>query len=339
MPTTTQRIHRRLEQAKKVKKDILYPPSDSESEDEQLEWVGEPLNKDTFIKKDKGSQASTRRTTRGSGLSNIPYYGGFQKGRTTYKIGDVVLLRNHQYSGKFDSPHVAQILSLWETEEKEFMGDFRWFHQEEDIAKLERHQQNGNFPKSLEKGEIVYSLDDDKNEIDTVIGKCQVMSELEWRKQSKDKKLSVKDQFKLRFCRGMVRRMTGYHAIEWKGNEEMMNMKEEKEARPKLKPKATWLPIPTSSSPATSSSTQSAKAIVAPHPRGKKRAKVEDTESEHEQEESHSESDDSAKGDEESEEEEDFESEEEITKSSKKKSITTPKKRKVKAAPNVPRRS
>ncbi|KAF9174651.1 Origin recognition complex, subunit 1 [Mortierella sp. AD010] len=352
MVTTAQRVRRRLEKAKKVKKDILYPLSDSESEDERLEWIGEPLNKESLLNRkapkddpeqdevNRGGLASapSRRATRGSGLSNTPYYKGFQKGDTVYTIGDVVFLRNHQFSRKFENPHVAQILSLWETEEKEFKGDFRWFHQEEDIIKLGKHQRNGNFPETLEKGEIVYSLDDDKNDVSTIVGKCQVLSEPEWKEQSKEKqKLSGKEQFNIRFCRSMVRKMTGYHIIEWKGNEEMMKLKEEKEVRPKQQPR---VPFSHSNPPLNAALTlpatpkiQSPKKVTAPPSRSKKRPKIEGSESEHEPEESQSETD-------EGEEDGDFESEEETKKNSqKKKRVATPKKKGAKTLSIVERRS
>ncbi|KAF9357978.1 Origin recognition complex, subunit 1 [Mortierella sp. AD094] len=353
MVTTTQRVHRRLEKAKKEKKDILYPPSDSESEDERLEWIGEPLNRESLLNRkaskedpkqdgaNSGGLASTpsRRATRGSGLSNTPYYTGFQKGDTAYTIGDVVFLRNHQFSRKFENPHVAQILSLWETEEKEFRGVFRWFHQEEDIAKLGKHQRNGNFPEALEKGEIVYSLDDDKNDVSTIVGKCQVLDELEWREQSKKKqKPSGKEQLKIRFCRSMVRKMTGYHMLEWKGNEEMMKLKEEKEVRPKQQPRVPFSPSsPSLTAAATSPAVpkiQSPKKVTAPPSRSKKRVKIEGSESEHEPEESQSETD------EHEDEEGNFESEDETKKTpQKKKRVSMPKKRSTKTLPTVERRS
>ncbi|KAF9112976.1 Origin recognition complex, subunit 1 [Mortierella sp. AM989] len=344
MVTTTQRVNRRLKKAKKEKKDILYPPSDSESEDEQLEWIGEPLNKESFLdsSQQEGAENSiaestpTRRATRGSGLLNIAYYRSFKKGTTTYTVGDIVLLRNLQFSRKFENPHVAQILLLWETEENELKGAFRWFHQEEDIAKLAKYQRNGNFPEALENGEIIYSLDDDKNDVSTVIGKCRVLSESEWRNQSrKRQKLSVKEQFKIRFCRGIVRKMTGYHTIEWKGNEEMMELKDEKEARSRQKFRAP-LSFPSPSPPAaitpsTTSSTQSMKKVAKPTPGSRKRPKAQESESEHEPEETQTETDTS---------EASYESEEETKKTPPRKSLVpAPKKRKTKALSIIPKRT
>jgi hypothetical protein len=238
MVTTTQRVNNRLAKAKsQAQRDILYPPSDSESDEDEPEWVGEPLNKDTLIrrtssKNTKGGDTPSRKATRGSGLSNIPYYNAFKKGDTTYAIGDIVLLRNEQYSRRFDHPYIAQILSLWETEDGDCEGNFRWFHQDEDIAKLRRHQRSGNFPESLECGEIVYTLDDDKNDISTVIGKGQVMNELQWKgkfgEEGTDLPLEERDM--AFFCRGVVLKKTGYRPIEWRGNKQMLDLKDEKES-------------------------------------------------------------------------------------------------------------
>ncbi|KAF8938108.1 Origin recognition complex, subunit 1 [Haplosporangium gracile] len=237
MVTTTQRVNNRLAKAKsQAQKDILYPPSDSDSDDDEPEWVGEPLNKDTLIRRTSsktagGGNTPSRKATRGSGLSNIPYYNAFKKGGTTYSIGDVVLLRNEQYSRRFDYPYIAQILSLWETEDGDCEGDFRWFHQDEDIAKLRRHQRTGNFPESLERGEIVYTLDDDKNDINTVIAKGQVLNELQWREKFGEAgtNLTLEERDMTFFCRGVVRKRTGYQPIEWNGNKEMLALKDEKE--------------------------------------------------------------------------------------------------------------
>ncbi|KAG0198616.1 Origin recognition complex, subunit 1 [Mortierella sp. GBA30] len=257
MVTTLQKVSRRLQNARNqtAKRDSLFPTSDSDSGDEQLQWVGEPLNKDTLIQrkpssldKDVGKVDSvrgpesraSRRATRGSGLSNIPFYKGFKKGNITYAVGDTVLLRNEHYSRKFECPHVAQIISLWETEDGEYLGDFRWFHQAEDIAKLRKHQRTGNFPDRLETGEIVYTLDDDQNEISTVVAKCLVLSEAEWRRRYGDAEaiLDKEEQDRVMFSRGLVRKMTGYHVMEWRGNEEMLKLKEEKEDRPKTQTRA-----------------------------------------------------------------------------------------------------
>jgi hypothetical protein len=249
MVSASERINKRLENArKKEARDALHPEADADSDEDKPEWVGEPLNKDTFLKrvrssvnadgskKDEGTPpTSSRRATRGSGLSNIPLYGGFRKGGIEYKLGDIVLLENEQYSRKLDHPHVAQILSLWETEKGELEGNFRWFHQAEDIDKLRRYQKKGNFPDRLEQGEIVYSLDDDKNEVNTVVGKCTVLSDKDWRKKfgAAEAVLKTEEKGRFWFCRGMVRRMTGFSSMEWRGNEAMMNYIEPKETRPK----------------------------------------------------------------------------------------------------------
>ncbi|KAG0336270.1 Origin recognition complex, subunit 1, partial [Podila horticola] len=254
MVTTTQRVHKRLEKSRnQIKRDALNPQSDSESDDE-LEWVGEPLNKDSFLRRERSSAENTdnrannnnndihsksaRRATRGSGLSNIPYYKSFKKGDTTYTVGDIVLLQNEFYTSKFDHPHVAQILSLCETEDGEFEGEFRWFHQAEDIEKFKRRQRKGNFPDGLENGELVYSLDDDKNDISTVVAKCTVLNESEWRKRygPTEATLPKNDQYLVWFCRGIVKKFSGYESLEWTANEIMMNIKEEKDARPRKIP-------------------------------------------------------------------------------------------------------
>ncbi|KAF9129382.1 Origin recognition complex, subunit 1 [Mortierella sp. GBA39] len=251
MVTTTQRVNNRLAKAKsQAQKDILYPPSDSDSDDDELEWVGEPLNKDTLIRRTSSkttdsSDIPSRKATRGSGLSNIPYYKAFKKGDTTYSIGDIVLLRNEQYSQRFDHPYIAQILSLWETEDGDCEGDFRWFHQGEDIAKLRRYQRTGNFPESLECGEIVYTLDDDKNDINTVIAKGKVLNEMQWREKFGEAgtSLAIEERDTTFFCRGVVRKRTGYRPIEWNGNKEMLALKDEKES--------IRVPTPTKSANAT----------------------------------------------------------------------------------------
>ncbi|KAG9064965.1 Origin recognition complex, subunit 1 [Linnemannia hyalina] len=209
MVTTTQRVNNRLAKAKsQAQRDILYPPSDSDSDDDELEWVGEPLNKDTLIRRTSSkttdsSDIPSRKATRGSGLSNIPYYKAFKKGDTIYSIGDIVLLRNEQYSQRFDHPYIAQILSLWETEDGDCEGDFRWFHQGDDIAKLRRYQRTGNFPESLECGEIVYTLDDDKNDINTVIAKGKVLNEMQWREKFGEAgtSLAIEERDMTFFCR------------------------------------------------------------------------------------------------------------------------------------------
>ncbi|KAG0090979.1 Origin recognition complex, subunit 1 [Podila epicladia] len=256
MVTTSQRVHKRLEKSmNQIKRNALKPQSDSESEDE-LEWVGEPINKDSFLRRERSSaentdkrannnnsdvdSKSTRRATRGSGLSNIPLYKSFKKGDTTYTLGDIVLLQNEFYTSKFDHPHVAQILSLCETEDGEFEGEFRWFHQAEDIEKFKRRQRKGNFPDGLENGELVYSLDDDKNDISTVVAKCTVLSEPEWRKRygSTEANLPKSDQHLVWFCRGIVKKFSGYESLEWTTNENMMKIMEEKEARPRKMPSA-----------------------------------------------------------------------------------------------------
>ncbi|KAI1315118.1 Origin recognition complex, subunit 1 [Mortierella claussenii] len=254
MVTATQRVRRRLEKAStQSRRGAFDESSESDSSDEILEWIGEPLNRDTFLRRkpDKipregvaagsgSSQSSnalsttTRRATRGSGLSNVPYFGGFRKGGITYTLGDTVLLRNEQYSKKWEHAHVAQILALWETEDGGFEGDFRWFHQAEDIDRLRKHQRKGNFPERLEAGEIVYSLDDDKNDVSTVVAKCEIIGETEWRTRFGQAEAILTDSAKglVWFCRGIAKRMSGYHAIEWRGNQEMMALKEDKETRP-----------------------------------------------------------------------------------------------------------
>ncbi|KAF9193716.1 Origin recognition complex, subunit 1 [Haplosporangium sp. Z 767] len=351
MVTANQRVNKRLEKARsQAKRDALYPLSDSDSEDEELEWIGEPLNKDTFIQR-KPSSANTdqthgssgsgsnsrasRRATRGSGLSNIPYYGGFKKGRTSYTIGDTVLLQNEQYSRRLEHPHVAQILSLWETEDGEFQGQFRWFHQEEDIEKLRRHQKKGNFPANLEAGEVVYTLDDDENEIDTVVGKCQVLNETQWRARfgAAEATLGKDEQSMVWFCRGMVRKMTGYHPIEWTGNNEMLKIKEEKEIR--IKPTRTSAKTTTVKEKQTASrSTRTPSAIQAKSivsTKVKSRTAEQHNESEHEPDDSESEFD--------HEDESDEEDNEKKISPRRKIASSTPKKRKANEPLKKPRRS
>ncbi|KAG0045793.1 Origin recognition complex, subunit 1 [Gryganskiella cystojenkinii] len=351
MVSTAQRVKKRLENArKKEARDALYPDSDSDS-DESIEWLGEPLNKDTFLKRTRSSATednqepekddststssntkSSRRATRGSGLSNIPYYAGFRKGGVDYNLGDVVLLENEQYSRKLEHPHVAQILSLWETEKGEQQGNFRWFHQVEDINKLRRFQKKGNFPDRLEQGEIVYSLDDDKNELDTVVGKCTVLSVEDWRKKFGNKEVVLKpnEQSRFWFCRGYVRRMTGYSSIEWKGNEAMMNYMEP--AKEPTKPKVG---SSTSSKATPATSTEKSSGTKGRQPaKQRKRGQDSESASEHEAESSESESDA------ESEESEDNDFEKKKTPAKRKKAApVSPKKRKADEKTVVPRRS
>lgn len=249
MAAASRKANKRLQSARSqaARRNTLFPASDSETE-EELEWVGEPLNMSSLIQRkprlsagaEPGSTAglessTSRRATRGSGLSNIPFYRGFRKGNETYMVGDTVLLRNEHFSRKFECPHVAQILSLWETEKGDCLGDFRWFHQAEDIAKLRRFQRTGNFPERLETGEIVYTLDDDENDISTVIAKCHVLDEAEWRRRFGESEavIDADERDRIWFSRGLVRKMTGYHPVPWKGNEEMLKLKEEKETRPR----------------------------------------------------------------------------------------------------------
>ncbi|KAF9428484.1 Origin recognition complex, subunit 1 [Podila epigama] len=287
MVSTSQRVNKRLEKARKQnKRDALYP-SDSESEDETIEWVGEPLNKDTFLRRKKGSGTSdskddnnlrsSRRATRGSGLSNIPYYKSFKKGDTVYSIGDVVLLRNEFYSSKFDHPHVAQIMSLRETEDGELEGVFRWFHQAEDIEKLRRHQRKGNFPERLEQGELVYSIDDDQNDISTVVAKCTVLGEKEWRERYGPSEATqpAEDQSLVWFCRSMVRRVSGCHSLTWTTNEEMLNIKEE-EVRPKKESSTTVKRRINVAEARTASSAKSAKTSKRTTAPKAKKAKIEE---------------------------------------------------------------
>ncbi|KAF9935629.1 Origin recognition complex, subunit 1 [Mortierella alpina] len=250
MAAASRKANKRLQSAKSqaARRDTLFPASNFEAE-EELVWIGEPLNKDSFIQRKSLSSAgeelgsttglgstTSRRATRGSGLSNIPFYRGFRKGKETYMVGDTVLLRNEHYSRKFECPHVAQILSLWETEEGDCLGDFRWFHQADDIAKLRRHQRTGNYPERLETGEIVYTLDDDENEISTVVAKCRVLDEAEWRRRFGESEavIDADERDRMWFSRGVVRKLSGYHAVSWKGNEEMLKLREDKDARPKI---------------------------------------------------------------------------------------------------------
>ncbi|KAG0307604.1 Origin recognition complex, subunit 1 [Linnemannia gamsii] len=350
MVTTTQRVNNRLAKAKsQAQRDILYPPSDSESDEDEPEWVGEPLNKDTLIrrtssKNTKGGDTPSRKATRGSGLSNIPYYNAFKKGDTTYAIGDIVLLRNEQYSRRFDHPYIAQILSLWETEDGDCEGNFRWFHQDEDIAKLRRHQRSGNFPESLECGEIVYTLDDDKNDISTVIGKGQVMNELQWKgkfgEEGTDLPLEERDM--AFFCRGVVLKKTGYRPIEWRGNKQMLDLKDEKESN--------RVPTPAKSSTAIKSIREATSGIgkqvenASPSHRAK-RVKVEE---EHESEGSDDDVRDQAysENDSDQEQETDEEESDESTKPAPKKrqprkkaAVATPKRRPAKTVAKAPSRS
>ncbi|KAF9924270.1 Origin recognition complex, subunit 1 [Linnemannia zychae] len=347
MVTTTQRVNNRLAKAKsQAQKDILYPPSDSDSDDDELEWVGEPLNKDTLIRrissKTAEGSAPSRKATRGSGLSNIPYYGAFKKGDTTYSIGDIVLLRNVQYSRKFDHPYIAQIMSLWETEDGDYEGNFRWFHQDEDISKLRRHQKTGNFPESLECGEIVYTLDDDKNDIGTVIAKGQVLNEQQWREKfgKTGTDLSIEDRDMFFFCRGIVRKRTGYRPIVWNGNQEMLAMKDEKEATRIPPPPKTY----DSSKHADQSLTKADKQSenMPPSRRGK-RARIEEKQEEesdedvHDQEYSESESDQGQESDEES--DESIEKPLKKRQPKKKTLVTTPRKRTITSKVKIPART
>ncbi|KAG0065821.1 Origin recognition complex, subunit 1 [Linnemannia elongata] len=349
MVTTTQRVNNRLAKAKsQAQKDILYPPSDSDSDDDEPEWVGEPLNKDTLIRRTSskttdGSDIPSRKATRGSGLSNIPYYKAFKKGDTTYSIGDIVLLRNEQYSRRFDHPYIAQILSLWQTEDGDCEGDFRWFHQDEDIAKLRRHQRTGNFPESLERGEIVYTLDDDKNDINTVIAKGKVLNEMQWREKFGEAgtNLAIEERDMTFFCRGVVRKRTGYQPIEWNGNIEMLALKDEKEL--------TRVPTPAKSAnaskPAGKSTSSLGKQVEsASSSHRKKRARVQE---EHEAEVSDDDVRDQAYSEEVSDQEQETDGEEsdEPTKivskkrQPKKAAATTPKKRPTKSVAKAPSRS
>ncbi|KAG0326970.1 Origin recognition complex, subunit 1 [Dissophora globulifera] len=341
MVTTTQKVTRRLEKARlQAKKDALYPVSESDSEDERVEWIGQPLNKEVLVPKysssardndGKSGPSATRRATRGSGLSNIPYYTSFKKGGTTYSIGDIVLVKNEQFGVR--KYEVAQILSLWESENRELEGDFRWFHQAEDIEKLRRHQRKGNFPDIIGKHEVVYCLDDDKNDITTVAAKCEVLDESEWKKRfgSGEVKLPKELEGKVWFCQGMVQRMIGYSSIVWKGNQEMMKMKEEKESRPKSAPRDR-----SESTPATQRSSQITATRSTPlkQPRmAIKRRKQDDSDSENESEfESESEDkdeDDMFSGD-----------ERRVKKPQTKKRITVaPAKRKIGKAIVIPRRT
>ncbi|KAG0253795.1 Origin recognition complex, subunit 1, partial [Linnemannia exigua] len=351
MVTTSQRVNNRLAKAKsQAQRDILYPPSDSDSDDEELEWVGEPLNKDTLIRRSKTAEGvnPSRKATRGSGLSNIPYYSAFKKGDTTYSIGDIVLLRNEQYSRRFDHPYIAQILSLWETEDGDCEGDFRWFHQEEDIAKLRRHQRTGNFPASLECGEIVYTLDDDKNDISTVIAKGQVLDEAQWRAKYGETgtELTLEDREMTFLCRGMVRKRAGYRPIEWKSNQEMLAMKDEKEvarqpAPTKTTPRKTQDTIKSLGQTSTTTSRQAGSTPLSPTRRGKRARLDEDQEHKGESDEdaqSEASSESESDQDKETEEEESEEEEsDEPTKPAPKKrqpkkraTTTTPKKRQTK---------
>ncbi|KAF9132670.1 Origin recognition complex, subunit 1 [Mortierella sp. 14UC] len=348
MVTTAQRVNNRLAKAKsQAQKDILYPPSDSDSDDEEPEWIGEPLNKDTLIRRTKAAEGETpsRKATRGSGLSNIPYYGAFKKGDTIYSVGDIVLLRNEQYTRRFDHPYIAQILSLWETEDGDCEGDFRWFHQDEDIAKLRRHQRTGNFPASLECGEIVYTLDDDKNDINTVIAKAQVLDEAQWRAKYGETgtKLTLEERDMTFLCRGIVRKRAGYRPIEWKSNQEMLAMKDEKEvARQPAPAKTTSSKTPGTSKPSEQTSVtinkQAKSTPVSPSPRGK-RARLDE---EHERQEEESGNDESDEASSESESDQDAESEEEESEEEESDEPTkpAPKKRQPKkqAAANTPKK-
>ncbi|KAF9098074.1 Origin recognition complex, subunit 1 [Mortierella sp. AD031] len=342
MVTTTQRVNNRLARAKtQAQKDILYPPSDSDSDDEEPTWVGEPLNKDTLIRRQSSKTEGTpsRKATRGSGLSHTPYYNSFSKGDTTYSVGDIVLLRNEQYSRRFDHPYVAQILSLWETQGGGYEGDFRWFHQEEDIAKLRRHQRTGNFPESLECGEIVYTLDDDKNDINTVIAKAQVLDEAQWREKFGENgtDLGLEEREMFFFCRGVVRKKTGYRSIEWKGNQEMLNLKDEKEVI--SAPKTTKA---TKTAP-TGINTQDASA--SPYRSGK-RARVEVDEQEDEDESDDNVRDQAYSGTESDQDQHSDDESDDVAETTpkkrqpkKKKAVATPKKREVKPKAKAPTRS
>ncbi|KAF9974025.1 Origin recognition complex, subunit 1 [Actinomortierella ambigua] len=261
MPSTQAKVQRRVQKlAKAQAHDALRHAGDSDSDDNQpAEWLGEPLNSDTFLKRtsskeDEGENNTQgqqqqqdqrkRRATRGSGLSNIPYYAGFRKGDTEYRIGDCVLLRNDQYSHKFDHPFVAQILRLWQTEEGEMEGDFRWFHQAEDMERVRKHLRKGVVPNTFEAGELAYTLEDDVNQVETVVAKCTVMSEDAWRKQYGKQEAVIKpeDQGLVWFCRSVVEKIRGYVPLQWTTPEEMLEYKEVKPEKKQAPPKKT---IPT----------------------------------------------------------------------------------------------
>ncbi|KAG0242765.1 Origin recognition complex, subunit 1 [Mortierella sp. GBA43] len=84
MVSVTQRVSKRLENARKqAQKDVQYCPSDSDSDEEELEGIGQPLNKAAFLQRilspedsstggagdDRSDSSTSRRSARKSGPS------------------------------------------------------------------------------------------------------------------------------------------------------------------------------------------------------------------------------------------------------------------------------
>ncbi|KAG0244535.1 Origin recognition complex, subunit 1 [Actinomortierella wolfii] len=326
MSSTQTKVEKRVQKLARSQsaraRDAMRHAADSDSDDDQpAEWLGEPLNKDTFLKRTSGKDAEgqqeqeqqqsqqRRRATRGSGLSNIPYYGGFRKGGVEYYIGDCVLLRNDQYSHKFDHAYVAQILRLWQTEEGEMEGDFRWFHQAEDMERVRKHLRKGVVPEKFEAGELAYTLEDDVNQVETVVGKCTVMSEKEWREKfgPNEAVLQKQEQGFVWFCRSVVEKIRGYMPLTWTTPLEMLEYKEVKPEKKQAMPaKATTTTTTTKASQPTPTKV-SAPARTKTTPKATKptRSRSKRAASESGPEESSSEEDDAAESDYEAKEEED----------------------------------
>ncbi|KAG0230830.1 Origin recognition complex, subunit 1 [Actinomortierella wolfii] len=325
MSSTQTKVEKRVQKLARSQsaraRDAMRHAADSDSDDDQpAEWLGEPLNKDTFLKRTSGKDVEgqqeqeqqqsqqRRRATRGSGLSNIPYYGGFRKGGVEYYIGDCVLLRNDQYSHRFDHAYVAQILRLWQTEEGEMEGDFRWFHQAEDMERVRKHLRKGVVPEKFEAGELAYTLEDDVNQVETVVGKCTVMSEKEWREKfgPNEAVLMKQEQGFVWFCRSVVEKIRGYMPLTWTTPLEMLEYKEVKpEKKQALPTKATTTTTTKANQPTPTKASAPARTKAAPKATKPTRSRSKRAASESGPEESSSEEDDAAESDYEAKEEED----------------------------------
>ncbi|KAF9161751.1 Origin recognition complex, subunit 1 [Actinomortierella ambigua] len=362
MPSTQAKVERRVQRLAKNQsshaRDALQQVADSDSDDnEPAEWLGEPLNSDTLLKRSSSNDDGNhhkqkqqqqqqqgqpkRRATRGSGLSNIPYYAGFRKGDTEYHIGDCVLLRNDQYSHRFDHPFVAQILRLWRSEDGEMEGDFRWFHQAEDMERVRKHLRKGIVPDTFEAGELAYTLEDDVNQIETVVGKCTVMSEAEWRKRYGPQEATIEseDQGFVWFCRSVVEKIRGYVPLEWTTPKKMLEYKEVRPEKKQSPPKKPAPPQPSASTPTktTIPSQSKAKSNASKTTKPRRRA-VKSEIDESSSDDDASESDYESKEDEDEDEDVDEEDDDTPVVAQKK---TAPKKTKAalaKAAPATPRK-
>jgi hypothetical protein len=98
MVSVTQRVSKRLENARKqAQKDVQYYPSDSDSDEEELEGIGQPLNKAAFLQRilspednstggandDRSDSSTSRRSTRKSGPSSISLKNGKKRASST----------------------------------------------------------------------------------------------------------------------------------------------------------------------------------------------------------------------------------------------------------------